>query len=300
MKKWVVKKYLIYYNSRFIRLVIIPIVFAAPPLLVQATAVNTGLKKFFDSHTTLSLWATLWPLGYILFQFIDFSFKEYLPVDTEKLMSLFKTIDKVLGSKIERFGEQAKKILDSNKPVSGEVIFKRITQPKSQISKIANGIWYYFNLEANSSDNRIRVAIAKMGDKYISDWMVFVPEDDGPVGQIEKYQVDECGFSRAKEKGKILIIPDIQKAAKETTKKCNYVIVSEELKDEEGSMICYPVKHRNLNDTPYVISVWSSEKNYFKLAHEKAYDFILNKFAKRIALEHGLLVLKERVGYEEN
>ena len=59
-------------------------------------------------------------------------------------------------------------------------------------------------------------------------------------------------------------------------------------------MLCYPVKLLNKGGIPYVISVLVGEKNFFNRRSEKRNEFILDQFAKRITLEYGLKLLKER------
>ena len=294
---WVIKIYSLYNDYKIIKLFIIPLFIAIPPLLLPAGKYYNPLEIYFKNHQIMALCCQFWVIWIIIFQFINHFMEKYQPIDTRQALSLLEILENILGAKIERFGIEANKLLTGNKSPGGNTIFKRITQPEKQFAEIINGIWHFFKLESEAKGKKVkfRVALAKMGSRYIEEFTLFVPKHDGPLGVIEDYRVDNCGFTRAKDLKKILIIEDVIQSSKEEFTKSNYVIVSRQKNNENGSMICYPVYHRNLNDIPYVISVWVSEKHYFKLANEKTYDLIMNKFAQRIALEYGLLILKEGV-----
>ncbi|MCK5125313.1 MAG: hypothetical protein KAR42_03565 [candidate division Zixibacteria bacterium] len=293
MKKQLLNRpYEIYDGSRILRLLIVPLILGVPPLLFAANSNIPFLKTFFDNHTTLATICIFWPVLYLLFHYFIEICKPRVTVDLEQLMSLFAAIDYIMGAKIERFGNEAKSILSQQNMPTDDVIFQKITQPIKQIDKIVEFVWHFFRSRTSDKNIDFRVALARMGEKHIEKYEFFQPMDDGPISTVEDLQNDCCGFSRAKQRGKIIIIPDIQLSAAESGEKCNFVITSEENKKKVGSMICYPIRHRNLNSIPYVLSISASKKGYFDIDNKETYEFILSKFAKRLSLEYGLLVLK--------
>ena len=52
-----------------------------------------------------------------------------------------------------------------------------------------------------------------------------------------------------------------------------------------------PVKYPEKNDVPYVICVKALSPNVFKESNAKRYEHMLEKFAKRIAMEPSLLLI---------
>ena len=58
-------------------------------------------------------------------------------------------------------------------------------------------------------------------------------------------------------------------------------------------MICFPVYDDELHTVPFVINVKSSKKNHFTSAMKKRYNFILQRFSDRIAMENRLQIIKQ-------
>ncbi len=284
----------IYERKGILKYIIVPIALALPPIVLHNAEV-LGAIEFFNSHKYIRAIFGFWPLTYFVLHFLYMKFRPQLDIDAVRLMTLLDIIDDIIGSKIERFGKHAKRILDSDRHIEDAAIFREITQPSLQINHIVRGIWTFFRDELDDKQIELKVALAKMDDKHITEFVCFYPNDKGPFSKIVDLRVDHCCFSRALQKSGIIVIDNLAKMANLPVERSDFVFTSEENRDTEGSMICYPVRHRNLGNIPYVISVLVMKRNYFSIDYVKTYEFILDKFAKRIALEYGLLVLKEKV-----
>jgi hypothetical protein len=289
MYRWLARKYNTYERSWW-RYIIVPLIVAAPPVFIGSSDNSAPIKAFFDGHENLKMICLFWPLILVLLNFMSHKLREFTPIAFNEVVTILELIDDIMGAKMERFGENAVKALEV--PTPAEEIFRRITQPESQIRLAARGLWYYFNLTRSSDQVKIRVALAIVEGKHINSFFCHIPDNHGPRSSVKSLQSDCSGFSRAISGRKMIVISDILKEGQK--KSGNFVVTDPSRADEDGSMICYPIEHRHLGTVPYVLSICASEKNYFKNADKEKYEFIISKFVERMVLEHSLKILREK------
>jgi hypothetical protein len=214
--------------------------------------------------------------------------------NVEVLMRLFVALDNVVGSKSDRFAKYAVESPD----VEPRSVFCEITQPERQMSCIVDAVYQFFEATKWDKSATFRVALAKMGPKHIEHFVWFDPRDKPPTGRVEDYQKDWCGFTKAKRQKHLLIVSDI---ARELRKKKRHKSFADmEGGSRSGAMIVYPIWHRGTKGIDYCLSVLCSVPEYFQNnERDRAYYAdIMDKFAKRIELEHSLHLIKEKVnGY---
>ena len=269
-----------------------------PTALLASSIYIPKFKGWYDLHPYITAISALWFIpGSVASQVIKKRIASK-PKDlgegiNDAVLSLFEAIDNVVGVKSNRFAEATKKFQQNARGGNGSVIFQEITQPDLQIQELVHAVYYFWGMLNHDRDINFRVALARMGRKYIEEFVCFDPQDKPIRGEIRDYQVDECGFSRAKKYKKIIIIPNIAKNLKKNAKHKKYYVVVEG-SDKNGSMIVYPIHHHGLNDIVYCLSVYCNRANYFVDDNHESYKNIFEKFSKRIILEHSLKMLKEQ------
>ncbi len=211
-------------------------------------------------------------------------------LNDEVLMKLFLVLDDVVGSKSERFANYAV----SPQSMDGRSAFLNITKPEIQIEALVNAVYQFFELTKSDKAATFRVALAEMGPKHIEGFFCFNPKDKPSTNSVEEYQKDWCGFSRAKKNREIVIVANIAKEMKK--KKTSKAFVQTKGGSQEGSMIVYPIIHRGLKEVVYCLSVLCSVPDYFRNTKTQRayYCDIMEKFGKRIDLEHSLRMIKGR------
>jgi len=249
-------------------------------------------KTWLETHPKTFLFLHTWPLVPIYFMRI---FKDMVEkyenneiVSTKRAMRLlFDCVDNIVGNKSERFSKYA-----VENPTPACCVFASITNPLDQMQKLIYELYTFFGYYKGDMDVEIRVAFVKMGERHIEEFVDFQPRSK-PPGLIENYQNDNCAFSKALQLQDILIIESIGKELKRNKKKRRFASVQGDPK--KGSMIVYPVKHRGLQKVVYCISVFASEAFFFKTENKDFYIDVLDKFTKRIELEHSLKIIKDNV-----
>ena len=66
--------------------------------------------------------------------------------------------------------------------------------------------------------------------------------------------------------------------------------------NENWSQLCYPVKSISSNEVIFIICIGAKKANFFQNTSTSlaSYEWLLNFFSSRLALEHSLAELKEK------
>ena len=214
-------------------------------------------------------------------------------IDSEGLLTLFETLEKVVGAKATRFGGFIKKLHQGKE--SAVDVFNSITKPDQQIIMLVAGLHSFFDA-IDSVGVNIRVCLISAKDGIPNDFYYYYPESEPPKASIEELQLPESTAATAIRKKRMVIVPDVQ----EEVGKENGQYVGDDSGQEERSLICYPVIHHYTSTVPYVIAVVADKSGYFKTTKKQIYNWIFRHFAVRIALEHSLLLLKAESVKEES
>ena len=92
----------------------------------------------------------------------------------------------------------------------------------------------------------------------------------------------------------MIILPDLQAELKKEMHERRFAEGNTE-DSNNGSMICFPVKDTRTGAVPLVIAVKSNATNSFTTTRKKRYEYVLRRFAQRIAMEYQLRTLKEAI-----
>lgn len=203
----------------------------------------------------------------------------------KEILSLLEIIERnIVGEKKKRL----EKLLDSKE----QICWKTPIDPFDYIENIIYGIFVFFDT-LYKEKAKFEVSLAKMGAEHIERFVCFNPRDEGPTCDINELQSSSCGFSVAKKQGTMLIVEDVKTEGQKKGKK-NYIF-TQSSKDIEGSLICYPVKDLKNKTIPFVISVFSSKKGFFKSSKgsRRKWEYILKRFSNRLSIEYAKIILKE-------
>lgn len=264
---------------------------AGPTSFLACRGDSIHLRDWFADHTIALYLCHTWPvISLIMIRLGQGIYQEHRrrtnPND-ETLMKLFLVLDNVVGSKSERFANYAVKSASD-----GKAVFFDITQPEVQIECLVDAAYQFFESTKTDKEATFRVALAEMGAKHIERFFCFNPKDRPPRNGIEEYQKDWSGFTRSKRRRDLLVVSDI---AKELCKKPkNRSFAATKGGPQEGSMIVYPIVHRGQKEVVYCLSVLCSIRGYFKNSknQQEYYRDVMERFAKRIELEHSLRLIK--------
>lgn len=284
-------------KNLFFKYVVYPIfaaLFVAGPVCFLALCKDMeAIKPWLASHLKINIVLHVWPLlsmfSLRIFKTIEEAYDKKEVVSAKQGMRLlFDCIDNVVGNKSDRFAQYA-----ISHPQPECCVFSSITSPEDQMERLIDGIYKYFLYYAGDLEINIRVTMVEMGDTYARKFIHSIPKNIPPAGKIDEYQNDTCAFSKAKADKRMIIIEDIKKELRRRGKKKRYAKVEGD--PQEGSLLVYPIRHRGLLEIVYCVSVYASEAKFFNEEERSFFEDIMDKFCRRIELEHSLKMIKDNV-----
>lgn len=289
----------------WVKFLIIPLLATAPPgillLLLDLGVKPTGLGEtqslidYLFEHplrtvVSVSLYLIAWNA---LVAFAQNYGRGKEEIDVGGLLTLFEVLERVVGAKAERFGQHVKTADSLEQPVDGRRTFEAITQPEQQIALIASGLHGFFDAIDRQGVN-FRVTVAEIIGGRPVGWFYYYPPSEPPRTPIAGLAERDSAISHClKKKGVVVVESLADEAAKPAAERQYHPRDAE--KDEDGSLVCYPILHPFSGTTPYVITIVADKKRYFLGRKRELYKWIFKHFAVRIGLEHSLLILKENV-----
>jgi hypothetical protein len=297
--RWIFK----IYKWPLIQFFLAPVLLTLPPVLLTKF---TDSEKFHDLVSvhmpsvaqTLDEYYLLTVLLAAVYTFFVLAFAKSVVqrvnvggLGTSDLLTLIATLDAIVGLKDRRFGYHVKNI----DKLAKETLFCDITQPKAQITDIIQGVWHLFDAaKSKETHNLIRVVFAQIVDGKIVDTSLYFPLDETVKASLEDLNNSNSSFLTAFRTKKIVIISDIEAELKKAETKRRYVATGN-VKDDSGSVICYPIMHNPTRQIPFVISIHCDERNYFKPEFAEIYKLSLERFELRLSLEYSLMLIKENI-----
>lgn len=253
------------------------------------------ILNYFQEHPFILFIVIIWPIiSSIVLSIITDWFERLIEPSKIKqlhLTALISALDNVVGKKMNRFGEYAKKMQNNN--MKKEEIFEKITQPDIQIEHLILNLHNLISLLTN--DQSIKIVLAEIKDSIPIEYKCFMPNDIIPPLNLTNGDAKNSFFHYCASERKTVFISDIEKHLnknKNTKRKANNYVPSRNSDDNIGSIICYPVIHEHLNKVIYVISFKSKVVNLFNEKFKKDHSFFVDEFIKRLTLEYSLFYLK--------
>ena len=206
---------------------------------------------------------------------------------------LLETIETVVEEKRKRFAYAVKDLINANSssPTCTKV-FNTITQPQKQIEYILEALELCF--KKLYPNEYFKIALMGVENNSLKDWVYFLPYTAKPNTDINDLRNSESTISHALFSKRIVIIEDVQKELQKANNK-KYIKGSTR-ENENWSQLCYPVKSISSNEVIFIICIGAKKANFFQNTSTSlaSYEWLLNFFSSRLALEHSLAELKEK------
>lgn len=209
-----------------------------------------------------------------------------------ELLALLSALDRVVGLKLERFGNYSKTV-DSS--VAGNTAFHEITKPKVQIDYLIHNL--FILLATMKKDDSLKIVLARMENGLPVEWVSFMPDDAHPDDAILECKQRKSLFSHCAKNKHPIVIPDIKKHLESVPKEQQHFLPSDLPGENEGSIACFPILHDHSGSAIiYTLSIKSQKRKVIGESFKAKYGFMVNKFITRIKLEYSLNIIKARVG----
>ncbi|WP_347455338.1 hypothetical protein [Acinetobacter thermotolerans] len=206
---------------------------------------------------------------------------------------LLATIETVVEEKRKRFATAVENLLQNgtNQPTASTV-FKNITQPEKQIQSIIKALEACY--KTLYPKIYFKIALMEVENHTLKKWAYFLPYTARPNTSIDELKSPESAISQALASKSIVVVEDVQK---ELTKTQNKKYIKGSTKSHENwSQLCYPIRSITSNEVIFIICIAAKEANFFHNDQEslRSYEWLLDFFSSRLALEHSLAELKEK------
>lgn len=216
---------------------------------------------------------------------------------------MLTTLERIVGHKRKALEKFLKARAGATTPT--ECVVSEAIQPESQIRTIAHGMQTFVSAWMGVGKNagvQFQVVVAKMENGRPVDWFEFWPENQFPRSTAEQYKdKKKCGWALAAEKRKLIIVPSTKPKRKGNRFQDaeGFSTVIDVQREEEGSMLCFPICGDYGQDVPYVVSIRANKANVFRKSGEAGFKLIFGRFASRILLEHyAISALREVANHE--
>ena len=255
---------------------------------------------FYDANPKIAFFCFLLPAIAVglkfLFQWLDKKAKRFRNLPDEGLVTLLRIFLNVVGKKMERTGLKTGEILNANPAIDAFnknlLLSNRNTAQHNQIESLIDGLYTIFESIIEEPRATLKVTLVLTSQDTFGSWVYFLPQDDGPTTQEAILRKPNSSFSTAvKLRSKTLIVENIRKEIikeQKSPQKSRFAVDGE----TDGSILCYPIHHRNLNKVIFVVSVFADKNDVFKEIEREKYEYIFSQFAKRLLVEYNLLVIE--------
>lgn len=252
--------------------------------------------EFLDRYMVIGVFAScVWAFFIIAFyKFLKSIYQENPNGWTEMPTLLLRSIDNIVGTKEQRFSRFLIDLQNSDSPINIGQTFNSITQPASQLNELVQGLHSsmlaLLQLENPGEKFTLKVNFAQMQDGYINDIPFHYPNNHSVKTPIHILNKPNSSIRHAANTKSILIIESIKR---ELDKDSPRFSPNPTRKDEDGSLICYPIFYEKFNSVIFVISIYSDQHHYFKTRFKASYIELLRSFELRMKLEFSLLGIRE-------
>ncbi|MET0028513.1 MAG: hypothetical protein ABW101_12850 [Candidatus Thiodiazotropha sp.] len=283
------------------RYILGPLIVSAPPSLLLAfykfesihAKLPEAIVKFFIENQFSSLvFAALYIyILTVIYGVIQGFSQGNDEIDTKGLLSLFDTLEKVVGSKAKRFDNVLWGLENGVSDSDPSAIFLEITQPSQQIALLAEGLHGFFD-SIDTSGVSFKVTIALIEGGLPVEWYYYAPASEPPRTQMEVLQQPHSSICKAIKSRRMVVIEDFKAEAEKGGEGAYAVGDSAEI--DNGSLICYPLLDPRRGVVPYVLTVVADKKKYFQKKKRPIYQWVVERFVVRMKLEHHLEALKNK------
>ncbi|WP_343579142.1 hypothetical protein [Acinetobacter sp.] len=208
-------------------------------------------------------------------------------------LKILEQLEKVVVGKRQRFAKASSDFLSTPQPPRHKTVFNRITQPDEQIRLLIESLHDCVN--SIYPTEYIKVALAEVKNGVLDNWVCHSPYDTKPRTTIDQLKDPNSTFSKAIAMKKIIIVADTQIEIQKPPNTDIMYIQGNTNPAESWSQVCVPIHSINSNETIFIISIAIKRANVIAPDNEKFLEWLFKFFISRLALEHSLKELKERI-----
>jgi hypothetical protein len=280
----------IYHDNLIVRAFAVPLLTVVPPGILAYAQFHVGLSQYLVTNNWIAVTCAFVGIFPALVSYLASHLNLENTVDPDAKDYLLTCIDQVLGAKVLRVASVAAECEGKQPPTASDALAKA-SLPERQIELITEKIWQFFEKHKGKSKAQIKVCLVEMDGKHPKKFRYYLPSDRPPRTAIENLRNPRSGFSRALAKGDIIIVEDVVTEANRG-RDAHFVSTVPSEQGEQGSMVCYPITCHHSKCTPFVISVYATERRVFSMKDRHALKFVLRTFAQRIIMEHHTETIK--------
>ena len=268
-------------------------------------------RAFLNTHTSIStvlIFMTLFGMVFPLFINIARERSKTLgELHRKGLARLFDAVSRANRTKSQRLAKCLEAI-DKDGGWKAELTFVRVAKPNDQMAEIVTCIAAFFSGLLDDSvdgEGQVSVILARMGERYVSEFVAYSPPDKRPAVSIGDLAYDDVTFTKAMINRDIVIVSDVKRESKLTEDIRRFRPI--EGSKNEGSMLCFPIQPTGGRAVPLVLSVHVSQVDFFsEMGKEpEKWKKVIARFEPLISIEWclsetmGLTVFKEGSHYVE-
>jgi hypothetical protein len=208
---------------------------------------------------------------------------------------VLQKIEDVVIAKRKRFAALAHRYVNTpavQKP-KHKTLFDGITHPEEQIELIIESLRDC--LIAIYPNETIKVALMRVVNSNIDDWVCHSPYDTKPRTSIVELRDPNSTFSKCIKQNKIIIVADTQNEIQKPSTADIMYIKGQSDPSEKWCQVCAPIHSINSNSIIFIISIAIKRENVIVQENVAYLEWILGFFKSRLALEHSLDQLKKKV-----
>jgi hypothetical protein len=204
-------------------------------------------------------------------------------------------LDEVVGLKAERFRTYLRDNPDYRSSHKS-TIFNGITNPNSAYRALIEATHKFVDKSALPEEAGVRfvVVLARIQKDQIHKFETTFPRNRPPSADVTHFNSDDVLFRIALKKKKVVIVGDIEKELNKPEGKRRYKEIAGE--PTTGSIICIPIKYVGTPEIPFVLSIYSSKRNFFpeNRGEKERWESIAESLDIRFSVEYSLEKLSEK------
>ncbi len=223
--------------------------------------------------------------------------KEYKDLQAKYQIALvvLQKIEDVVIAKRKRCAALALKYVNTPavQQPKHKTLFDGLTHPEQQIELIIESLRDC--LLAIYPNETIKVALMRVVNSTIEDWVCHSPYDTKPRTSIVELRDPNSTFSKCIKQNKIIIVADTQNEIQKPSGADIMYIKGQSDPSEKWCQVCAPIHSINSNSIIFIISIAIKRENVIVQENVAYLEWILGFFKSRLALEHSLYQLKKKV-----
>lgn len=234
--------------------------------------------------------------SYIASKCVDNSLQEnfdQLSKQYDITIKVLEQLEKVVIEKRQLLASASKDYLSTPQTPNYKTVFIRITQPEKQIKLLIESL--HDCIKSIYPNEFLKVALVRVKNGQLDDWVCHSPYNTTPRTTIDQLKHPDSTFSRVLSMKKMIIVADTQTEIQRQGGSDIMYIQGNTDPSESWCQVCVPIHSINSNEAIFIISIAIKAANVISPENEKFLEWLFKFFISRLALEHSLKEIKERI-----